>query len=222
VGFRAAIFDLDGLLIDSEPFWQRAEREVFGAAGIHITEEMSAVTAPMTTREVAEHWYRVQPWTGRSIADMEAAVVERVAQQMRAHRAALPGVPEVLASCRTLGLRVALASNSPLRLCELALESLGIAPEFETVVSADHVERGKPDPAVYLLAAARLGLSPGDCLAFEDSQTGVLAARAAGMRVVGIPATSRTFADDRRPHLVLGSLREFREEHAHALWREAS
>lgn len=218
---RAAIFDLDGLLIDSEPFWRNAEREVFGAVGIHITDEMAAVTAPMTTREVAEHWYRLKPWSGPSLCDMETAVIERVARQIRAGDPGLPGVREAVALCRSLGWRVALASNSPELLCGLALESLGIDSAFDTVVSADHVERGKPDPAVYLLAAYRLGVRPEECLAFEDSPTGVRAARAAGMRVVAVPPPGRGFAADAEPHLVLGALHEFGTEHAGALWRPA-
>ena len=215
--FRAAIFDMDGLLIDSEPFWRDAEREVFGRVGIEITDEMAADTAPLTTRAVAEHWYRVRPWSGHSIEDMEAAVIARVAEFIRANGAALPGVRDALDLCTRQGWRVALASNSPLSLCDLVLSRLGIADRFHAVLSADHVERGKPDPAIYLLAASRLGVDARDCVVFEDSPTGVRAARAAGMSVVAVP--SRTydyrFDDDAtRPHLMLGALHEFDLAHA--------
>jgi mannitol-1-/sugar-/sorbitol-6-/2-deoxyglucose-6-phosphatase len=216
--FRAAIFDMDGLLIDSEPFWRAAERAVFGSVGIDITDEMAADTAPLTTRAVAEHWYRVRPWSGPSIADMESAVVARVATQIRAQARALPGVHEALAFCERAGFRVALASNSPQLLCTLALDSLGIAARFQEVVSADHVERGKPDPAIYLLAARRLGVDSRECLVFEDSPTGVRAARAAGMSVVAVPSPGSEFTEDARPHLVLGALHEFRMEHAYELF----
>ena len=217
--FRAAIFDMDGLLIDSEPYWRRAEREVFGSVGIEIDAAMSAVTAPMTTREVAEHWYAYRPWTGKSIADMEAAVVARVGALTTEAGAALPGVPELLEFCAQLDWRVALASNSPALLCEHVLRTLGIAGAFAAVVSADEVERGKPDPAIYLHAAQRLGVAPGDCLVFEDSVTGVRAARAAGMTVVAIPCAGQNFGGaDPAPHLTLRALHEFSRGHARTLW----
>jgi sugar-phosphatase len=220
--FRAAIFDMDGLLIDSEPYWKDSEREVFGAVGIDITDDMAAVTAPMTTRQVAEHWYGVRPWSGRTIAEMEAAVIERVAAHVRLRGAALPGVREALAFCARQDLRVALASNSPAQLCDLVLEVLGIAPAFHAVVSADEVERGKPDPSIYLLAARKLDVSPDDCLVFEDSPTGVRAARAARMRVVAIPSAGTRFAADAQPHLLLGALHEFDLDRAASLWRATS
>jgi sugar-phosphatase len=216
--FRAAIFDMDGLLIDSEPYWRSAEREVFGSVGIEIDDSMSAVTAPMTTREVAEYWYAHKPWPGKSVAEMEAAVIARVAALTSAAGAALPGVHEILGLCRRLGWQVALASNSPAPLCQQVLRQLGVADFFAAVVSADHVERGKPDPAVYLHAAGLLGFEPRDCLAFEDSRTGVRAARAAGMSVVAIPSAGQVFDGDGPPHLTLNTLREFVPAHAQALW----
>jgi sugar-phosphatase len=217
--FRAAIFDMDGLLVDSEPFWKASEREIFGSVGIEITDEMAAVTAPLTPRQVTEHWHRVRPWTSPSLEDVEAAVIARVAEHLRTAATALPGVREVLAFCEAQGWRVALASNSPASLCELVLDSLGIASSFHAVVSVDDVERGKPDPAIYLLAASRLGVAAGECVVFEDSPTGVRAARAAGMRVVAIPSAGMRF-DDVRPHATLGALSEFGAAHATALWSE--
>jgi sugar-phosphatase len=216
--FRAAIFDMDGTLVESESYWRAAEQEVFRTVGIHITDDMSAVTAPMTPRQVTEHWYSHKPWAGPSLEHMQAAVIERVAEQMRAQCRALPGVREILDRCAEMGWRVALASNSPGVLCELVLRQLGIADRFETVVSADDVERGKPDPDIYLLAAHRLGVMPSECLAFEDSLTGVRAARAAGMRVVVVSGAQDFPRMEPRPHLVLSNLQEFCARHAHELW----
>jgi mannitol-1-/sugar-/sorbitol-6-/2-deoxyglucose-6-phosphatase len=216
--FRAAIFDMDGLLIDSEPCWRQAEREVFGSVGVEITDDMARVTAPLTTREVTEHWYRFRPWRGRSLEDVEASVVARVGELIRARPQALPGVRDALAACAQLGWRVALASNSPAVLCRLVLAELGIAASFDVVVSADEVTRGKPDPAIYLHAARALGCAPRDCLVFEDSPGGVRAARAAGMQVIAIAPQTREFAADAPPHLTLPSLAGFGRGHAESLW----
>jgi sugar-phosphatase len=217
--FRAAVFDMDGLLIDSEPYWKLAERDVFGEVGIEISDEMAAVTAPMTTRQVAEHWFGVLPWRDKSVEDLEAAVIARVADLIRARRQVMPGVGEILGLCARFGWRVALASNSPAVLCQLVLRELGIAGAFHAVVSAEHVECGKPDPAVYLHAARLLGVLPQECIAFEDSATGVRAARAAGMSVVAVPSPGQSFPDgDFAPHLRLRALHEFALEHAHELW----
>ncbi len=215
--FRAAIFDMDGLLIDSDAFWSDAEREVFGRVGVEVTDEGTAITATLTTRAVAEYWYRVRPWTGFSLEDMEAAVIARVADHVRDRGRALPGVGEALDFCAQQGWRIALASNSPLTLCDLVLSRLDIAGHFEAVISADHVERGKPDPSIYLLAASRLGVAARDCIAFEDSPTGVRAARAAGMHVVAIPSHTYAYRFDEeaaRPHLILDTLHEFDAAHA--------
>ena len=216
--FRAAIFDMDGLLIDSEPCWQQAEREVFGSVGVRITDDMARATAPLTTREVTEYWYRSNPWQGRSLEDVESSVVARVGELIRARPRGLPGVREALAECAAMGWRVALASNSPMVLCRLVLAELGIAGSFEVVVSADDVEKGKPDPAIYLHAARCLGVEPRRCLVFEDSPGGVRAARAAGMHVIAIAPESRAFAPDALPHLTLASLSGFARGHAETVW----
>ncbi|HEU5136038.1 MAG TPA: hexitol phosphatase HxpB [Steroidobacteraceae bacterium] len=218
--FRAAIFDMDGLLIDSEHYWKRAERDVFGSVGIEIDDEMAAMTAPMTPRQVTEHWYRVRPWRERTLEDMEAAVIARVADQIRARSVPMPGVHEILALCASLGWRIGLASNSPAVLCQLILHELRIEGCFQAVVSADHVEQGKPDPEIYLLAARMLDVAPRQCLVFEDSPTGVRAARAAGMSVVAVPSAGQSFvAGNSLPHLTLGALHEFDEQRASTLWQ---
>ena len=205
---------MDGLLIDSEPFWKRAERESFAEVGVEVTEEMSRITAPMTTAEVAAHWYAFRPWTGRSTQDLERAVVARVRELISSHGRLLPGVSEILHACRARGWRVALASNSPQSLCEHVIDALGLRGKFDSVLSADQVARGKPAPDIYLETARRLNAPPSRCLVFEDSVSGVCAAREAGMTVVAVPSEAQVF-NQASPvaHAVFPSLLSFWEAH---------
>ena len=210
--FEAAIFDMDGLLLDSEPYWKLAEREAFSEVGIHISEEMSKVTAPMTTAEVAAYWYAFRPWIGRSTLDLERAVIDRVRDQIDCHAETLPGVRDTLRVCRSLGLRVGLASNSPLLLCNHVVRRLRLHDDFDTVMSAEQVARGKPAPDIYLAAARSMSVSPLRCLAFEDSVSGVRAAREAGMTVVAIPSAGQVFeVGSHSPHAIFPTLLAFCE-----------
>ena len=173
----------------------------------------------MTTREVSEYWFRFSPWSGPTIAEVEQAVISRVGQFIDTQGAALPGVQRALESCVRLGWRIALASNSPAGLCELTLKKLGIASRFDAVISADHVARGNPDPAIYLEAARRLGIPARECLAFEDSVTGVRAARAAGMGVVAVSSRPVRFdGNETAPDVRLETLPEFGREWATDVW----
>lgn len=208
--FDAALFDMDGLLIDSEPYWKSAEREAFGEVGIEITEEMALVSASMSPAEVAAHWFRFRPWEGRTQAELVAAVVARVAAQVSRHGAARTGVREALAHSVTMGWKAALVSNSPLALCRHTTGKLGIADAFCALFSAEQVERGKPEPDVYLHAARTLGVAASRCLVFEDSVGGVQAAIRAGMTVIAVPSAGQSFhAVSHAPHLVVPSLADF-------------
>ena len=159
--FRAAVFDMDGLLIDSEPFWKLAERDVFGEVGIEISDEMAAVTAPMTTRKVAEHWFGVRPWREKSVEDMEAAVVARVADLIRGRRQAMPGVRRDSRIVRASSDGGWVWPRIRRPCCASWYWANSVLPRaFHAVVSADHVECGKPDPAIYLHAARLLGVPP--------------------------------------------------------------
>lgn len=189
-GIRAAVFDMDGLLIDSEPLWRRAEIGELRAVGVQVTEAMCHDTLGLRLDEAVAHWYRRFPWTSPAPEKVEARILDRVQRLIRDEGRPMDGVPTVLEALRGRGLRLAIASTSPAALIEAVVERLGIGSLFDVRCSAQDEERGKPDPAVYLRAAARLGLEPGACLAFEDSVNGVRAAVAAGMTVVAIPCKS--------------------------------
>lgn len=185
----AVIFDMDGLLLDSEPFWQQAERECFAAVGVSLDERDLCRTVGMRIDEVTHYWLARRPWDlDRDPAEAVArAIVERVISLVRERGQPLPGVTAALQAAGDLGLARGLASSSSMRIIRAALATLGIAGEFDVVHSAESEAHGKPHPGVYLTAAAKLGVAPAACLALEDSIAGLESALAAGMRCVMVP-----------------------------------
>ena len=184
---RAVIFDMDGLLVDSEPLWVRAEIEIFGEVGVVLGEEDCALTKGLRTDDVIAFWHTRRPWAGRSPAEVEARLIARVAALVRAEGRALPGVAHALAIAREGGRRLALASSSPRVIIEATLERLGLAETFDVVQSAETEPLGKPHPGIFLTTASHLGVSAVECLVLEDSLTGVIAAKAARMACIAVP-----------------------------------
>jgi len=190
----AAIFDLDGLLIDSEPVWREVEKHVFGGLGIPLTDDLCRTTMGLPVDEVVAYWYERAPWPERDLRSVENAIVGGVIEAIRTRGTAMPGVRHALSLTETLGLRRAIASSSHEILIEAALKRLGLDDAFEVVVSAEHEPFGKPHPGVYLTAAHGLGVDPTACVAIEDSPNGVRAAKAAGMRCIAVPEAGAPFS----------------------------
>ena len=185
---RAVIFDMDGLLVDSEPLWVRAEIEIFGEVGVVLTEADCAQTKGLRTDDVIAYWHTRRPWTGPSLrADVEARLIGRVAALVREEGRALPGVASAIAVARDGGRRVALASSSPLVIIHATLERLGLEGAFDVVQSAQSLPLGKPHPGIFLRTAELLAVPAVDCVVLEDSLTGVIAAKAARMSCVAVP-----------------------------------
>jgi HAD superfamily hydrolase (TIGR01509 family) len=206
---RAAIFDMDGLLTESESRWRQAEAELARELGLPFTEVDFETTMGVRMAEVAQRWFDAHPWvmppTPREVA---ARAVDRVVE-LTADAVPLDGVLDALALCQRRGLRLALCSSSPPRLIEATLARLGLAGRFEVMHSAEHDRFGKPHPMPYLATAAELGLAPAACLAFEDSFAGCVSAKAAGMAVVAVPdASARGDARFGVADAVLASLAE--------------
>ncbi|WP_051229011.1 hexitol phosphatase HxpB [Paludibacterium yongneupense] len=191
----AAIFDMDGLLVDSEPYWERAEQDVFGQMGLELTPGMCALTRGRRIAEIAAYWYARRELPG-DIATTAARLQARVTQLLSEHACAMPGVMAVLDLLRERGFTLGLASSSPRPIIDAVLERLGIGPRFAAVVSANDLDHGKPHPQVYLHCASLLGTEAARCIAFEDSVTGLLACKSASMAAVAVP-DSAVFDDPR-------------------------
>jgi HAD superfamily hydrolase (TIGR01509 family) len=180
------VFDMDGLLIDSEPLWHRAEGRLLRDRGLDQPVLAKAQTVGMAPHETLQLYARLlgldrsilpELWT-----DMRAIMRELYATEM----VVLPGAAELVGSLRGR-LPLGIASNTDLDLVQFALSVAGFGGAFEVVVSAGEVGRAKPAPDVYLEACRRLGVSPSEAVALEDSPTGVTAAKAAGLTVIAIP-----------------------------------
>lgn len=193
---RAVIFDMDGVLIDSEPVWRSVEIDVFGSLGVGMTEADCRQTMGLRVREAVQHWQRNRPWTGASVDEVTGRIVAGVIERLRTDGVAMEGVYSAVAAVRRAGLLCAVASSSPAAMISAVVERLGIGADVDVVSSADDDARGKPAPDIYLRTAALLGVEPAACLAVEDSVNGVLSARAAGMPCVAIP--DEVTASDRR------------------------
>jgi mannitol-1-/sugar-/sorbitol-6-/2-deoxyglucose-6-phosphatase len=205
---QAVVFDMDGVLLDSEPMWRAVEREVFARLGIEVTEEDLMRTMGVRIADVVEGWHRRQPWEGPSPGEVAEEIVDRVADAIEQDGRLDDGAVDAIDYLRGLGLPLALASASPMRMIRAVLSMGGLEDRFDVVLTAEEEERGKPDPAIYLTAAGRLGVPPERCLAIEDSLAGIRAAKAAGMVCIAVPEHPPEEAREAGADLVLGSLEE--------------
>lgn len=184
--FAAVVFDMDGVLVDSEPMHVDAMRQLLRPYGIAYTdsenEEFFGFTDPEVFR-VLRARYGLEP-DDHALTQRRAALLVELT---RKRTVPMPGVPDVPKALHGLGYRLAVASSSALDVIRATVDVLGIAALFETLVSGLEVGRGKPAPEIFVETARRLGLAPRACLVIEDSRNGLLAAKAAGMACAVIP-----------------------------------
>ncbi|MFI6323126.1 HAD family hydrolase [Nonomuraea sp. NPDC050556] len=179
------IFDLDGVIVDSEPVWEQVRRAFVAEHGGTWQPDTQRRLMGMSTQEWAAY---LSGELGVRLTPDEVArgVVDQMAARYAKELPLLPGAVEAVTSVAARH-RLGLASSSPRRLIDTVLAEAGLAGFFEVTVSTEEVSRGKPDPEVYLTVAGRLGVDPGECWAVEDSSNGLRSAAAAGMRVIAAP-----------------------------------
>jgi sugar-phosphatase len=189
---EAVVLDMDGVLIDTEPVWRAAESAVFAGLGIALSESDVLESTGQPIEELIPVWRQRSlsggAGSGASLTDAEVAglVIDQVIAHVKAEGQPMPGVTAAIALFERCGLRLAIASSSPRRLIDAVCDRLGLGG-IDVRCSAMDEARGKPAPDVYLTAARRLGVAPGQCLAVEDSLNGLASARAAGMTCVAVP-----------------------------------
>jgi HAD superfamily hydrolase (TIGR01509 family) len=189
-GLAAALFDMDGLLVDTEPTWTIAEEQLARELGGSFEPELKAAIVG-TRLDVAVptilRWYGV-PDTPAQVAETAGWLLRRMVELYAERPTVLPGAAELLSALRAEGVPLALASSS-FRVLVDAVLAHGLGP-FDVTVAGDEVTHGKPHPEPYLAAAALLGVDPRACVVLEDSPSGVASGEAAGCAVVAVPAVA--------------------------------
>lgn len=185
----AAIFDFDGLLVNTDPeIWVESMHEVAGNNNINITTDLLRHTKGLRIYEVTEFWNQYFAWNDSSKSKLVAdEIVDKVIALARLKGKVLPGVITLLGSLKEKDIPLGLATSSPNRLVTTLLQHFNLHQYFQVVSTADTCVQGKPHPEVYLQCAAQLGVLPWRCVAFEDSINGMIAAKAARMQVVAVP-----------------------------------
>lgn len=182
------IFDMDGLLIDSEPLWKEAAEELFATYGIALSDKQYAKTTGLRTWEFLDFWFSYFKLPAVQIDDAEKVVVGRVTELVKQKGEPMPGVSYIFEFFKERDYNIGLATSSAPVLIEVVTEILGIDADLKAVSSAADLAYGKPHPGVYLDCAEKLLVLPRQCICFEDSFNGMIAAKAAGMKCVVIPA----------------------------------
>lgn len=183
---KAVIFDMDGLLIDSEPHWRQSHAKVLAELGHHITEDDIRAAAGKRTADQVEVWRDRFGFTESNQAVTDK-IVDGVIFAIQNQGSAMAGVELLVAELHRHDVPMAVASSSSERLIDVVLDRLGIRRYMQAVHSGENEEHGKPFPDVFLSTAKSLGVVASECLVFEDSLNGVKAAKAADMKCIAVP-----------------------------------
>lgn len=183
-----AIFDMDGLLINSEPLWNEAANEVFAAYNIALSHQDYLLTTGMRTREFVEWWISRFNIKDANIDTIEREIFDAVIKRIKNAYIAMPGMQRAFDFFTERKFKIGIASSSPAELIELVIEMYNLKSHVHQHASAHLLKHAKPHPEVYLNCAEQLGSHPLECICFEDSFTGMIAAKAARMKCVVVPA----------------------------------
>ena len=206
---KGVIYDMDGLIINSEPLWKIAEIESFKEIGFDFTVEMCAQTTGMRIDEVVKFWWKKLKRNSSTQEDLISSIEEKMIHLIKTKGEILPGVLDSLKLLNDVQIPIALASSSTMNLINATIETLKIKKYFKIIHSAENEIAGKPHPAVFLSTAKMMKLSPKKCLVLEDSKAGMLAGLNANMRTIVIPEENSNPEWANQSFKILKSLNEF-------------
>lgn len=188
---EAIIFDMDGVIIDSEPLWKKAIIQVMKNHGFEFTIAMCNRTKGMRVDEVTKFW-KMELLASFDSNNLAQEIVKQVIYLINTEGVEMNGLKKLLNRIQSKGLKIGLASSSSLEIIQSVLNKLEIFSYFDCIQSAENEEYGKPHPAVFISTAKELNINPFNCLVIEDSLNGVIAAKAAQMKVIAMPESNET------------------------------
>jgi sugar-phosphatase len=207
--FKAIIYDLDGTLIDSERHWEEAGKHFFAKRGLEQTPELRRYMMGRNLTESLAYLKKMYGWQ-EEVEEARAEFLQMTEEIYRTKAIALDGASNIINYTRSVFKKQAIASGSALKRIELIVDRLQWRQAFDCLVSSEHVNYvGKPNPAIFFYAANQLGVNPSDCMVIEDSENGIIAAKAAGMSCVAVPERNAV-GDFSRADLVVESLEDER------------
>ncbi len=209
---NTVIFDMDGIIIDSEPLWKIAANEVFKLYNISITNDEYETTTGLRTKEFLAHWFTHFKVNLAEIEKADALITAKVIALIQHHQPIFKGVEYIFNFFKRIGFKIGIATSSDHAIIDAVLQIANIKHLQDAVASAQDCDFGKPNPEVYLMCAKKLNSHPSECICFEDSVNGMIAAKAAKMKCIVVPANHQ--AKDARwslADLQISSLQNFNE-----------
>jgi mannitol-1-/sugar-/sorbitol-6-/2-deoxyglucose-6-phosphatase len=190
---KALIFDMDGVIINSEPLWRKAMIKGFNKIGLDFTEDDCRKTTGMRLKEVIELWLKHYQISDFTISQVDKLIIDNLISLIEKEGKAIDGILDIINYCKEKNIKTGLATSSDQILMDAVLKKLQLQNSFDAVVSAEKMTHGKPHPEVFLACAQKLNVKSTECLVIEDSVNGVIAAKAAQMRVFSVPDIDHKF-----------------------------
>jgi mannitol-1-/sugar-/sorbitol-6-/2-deoxyglucose-6-phosphatase len=184
---NTVLFDMDGLLLDTEPLWGESMLSVANKHKIPITRERFKETTGLRIYEVTDHWAIHYPWEGKSAKEVADEILDDIIASSKDKGTVLKGGEQTLKLLKRHHYKIGLASSSPQHMIDALVDHFHLRKYFDVITSADAVDLGKPHPAVFIHCANELGAKPNECLVLEDSVNGMIAGKAARMKVIVVP-----------------------------------